>query len=228
MAFITLTNSGYIDYTRNCLKSLERIGSTTPLHTYCIGKDGYKTLTDAGYPCTLIDEEQFSGFQTFRKGCWSNIVHMKFKIIYENLLKYDTVCFTDGDIVFEHADFYKYLTDNLGDKDMLVQSEALEDHVTNIACSGFMFIKSNPATLAFFDPKKTIMNANKAGWGDQVYVNANRHQLKHNLLPLKLYPNGRYYYKNSETIKPYMIHFNWLVGHTKKTKMKKHGKWYLD
>ena len=55
------------------------------------------------------------------------------------------------------------------------------------------------------------------------------------LIPLELFPNGRYYNLNSNTLennnnddkKPYMIHFNWLNGHKKKNFMKKYNKWYI-
>ena len=50
--FITLSNTGYIKYTLNCLKSLERIGlSPTLLYTHVIGKDGYDILKQSGYEC---------------------------------------------------------------------------------------------------------------------------------------------------------------------------------
>ena len=46
IAFITLTNNGYIEYTENCLKSLEKINSNVNLKCYCIGKKGYEYLNN--------------------------------------------------------------------------------------------------------------------------------------------------------------------------------------
>jgi hypothetical protein len=107
--FITLTNTGYIDYTLNCLESLKRINMHKLLEVYCIGKDGYGKLQLNDISCNLIDNEEISNFETFRTGNWSNITYYKFVIIYEKLLKSEFVCFTDGDIVYENNCFFDYL-----------------------------------------------------------------------------------------------------------------------
>lgn len=225
IAFITLTNTGYINYTLNCLKSLESIGfNSSLLHCYCIGKEGFEILKSNKYTCTLIDEEKNSNLQTFRTGNWSNIVYNKFKIIYENLLSHGYVCITDGDIVYEKSSFLKYLKEDILDNDMLIQND------THEACSGFMFIKSNAKTLHLFNPSNVERYKNIKGWGDQKYINENKYKLKYKLLSLDLFPNGKYYYNNanSEFINPYLIHFNWIVGHEKENKMKYYKKWYVD
>ena len=236
VAFITLTNTGYVNYTLNCVESLKRIGmcnyysgvsngeSTEILHIYVIGKDGYNLLAKNGHRCSLIDEENNSNFQSFREGNWGDITFNKFKIIYENLLNYEYVCFTDGDIVFENSDFLQYLKDNIGSNDMLVQSEG--DEYENF-CSGFMYIKSNEITRELFNPDNVILHKRERDWDDQIYLNEIRKtvQLNYKKLPLELFPNGKYYY-NNEPSSPYMIHFNWVVGNQKYDKMKQYGKWY--
>jgi len=230
ISFITLTNDGYIEYTENCLKSLEKINSKINLNCYCIGKKGYEYLNNKKYNCFLIDEEENSNFQVFRKGNWSNIVFNKFVIIYENLLKYKYVCITDGDIVFENTNFLQYLLENIGSNELLIQTEYINSE-KYVLCSGFMFIKSNSNTLRFFNPKYIEKNKNTSGWGDQIYVNDNKDKLKYKMLPIELFPNGKYYYNNNNNnnnIKPYLIHFNWIIGHEKKVKMCSYGKWYLN
>ena len=83
LRFITLSNSGYIKFTLNCLESLKRIGFPSQLlHSYVIGKEGYNILKNNGYKCSLIDDEANSNFQTFRNGNWGDITFNKFKIIY--------------------------------------------------------------------------------------------------------------------------------------------------
>ena len=226
IAFITLTNTGYIEYTENCLQSLKEIGSTLNLKCYCIGKKGYEYLNSKKYNCFLIDEEENSNFQIFRQGNWSNIVFNKFAIIYENLLKYKYVCITDGDIVFENANFLQYLLENIELNELLIQTEYI-DEKNYVLCSGFMFIKSNSNTLNFFNPKYIEHKKDTIGWGDQIYVNNNKHKLKYKMLPIELFPNGNYYYKNFNRLNPYLIHFNWIIGNEKKEKMLNYGKWYL-
>jgi hypothetical protein len=223
ISFITLTNTGYIDYTLNCLESLKRINSKIDLDCYCIGIDGYNKLKNKGILCNLINDEQFSKFETYQNGNWSNITYYKFEIIYKNLLKNKYVCFTDGDIVYENNTFFDFLLQNIGDNDMLIQSEGLD---IDDLCSGFMFIKSNDCTLSIFNPKNTESFKNISNWDDQVYVNNNKYKMKYITLPLSLFPTGNYYYKYSNNINPYMIHFNWLRGHEKKQKMIEYNKWF--
>ena len=232
--FITLTNTGYLNYTLNCLESLKKINSKYLPFCYCIGKEGFDKLSSAGYECSLINEgEKHSNFQTFRNGNWSNITFNKFKIIYENLLVDDYVCITDGDIVYENNIFMDYLLENIGDHDILIQNERMtnEESLNEeslYVCSGFMFIKSNEKTLKLFNPEMMKKNNNTLGWDDQVYVNQIIKELKYKVLPLELFPNGQYYYKYHANITPYIIHFNWCIGHNKKNNMKKYNKWLLN
>jgi hypothetical protein len=225
IAFITLTNTGYIEYTLNCLSTLKNIGLHQELHCYCIGEEGYEILKSNNYKTTLIKDNENSKFEEFRSGNWSSIVQNKFKIIHENLINNDYVCYTDGDIVYENIEFYNYLIKNIGDYEMLIQNDTLLDNDDRNLCSGFMFIKSNENTKEIFESKNTENKKNEPKWGDQVYINDIKEKIKYKKLPLSLYPNGKYYYENALKIKPYMIHFNWLIGHNKKKKMKEYKKW---
>jgi hypothetical protein len=230
VAFITLTNSGYIDYTLNFIKSLNNINYDGDVHCYCIGNTGYNKLINNGINATLIDDEESSGFQVYRTGRWSNIVFHKFNIIHANLLKYKYVCITDGDIVYENKDFMEYLLKTIGNFDMLIQNDSLNNLSTNNLCSGFIFLKSNHRTLRYFSPKNKdiYLYKNRVGWGDQSYINRIKYELKYKTLPLELFPNGAYYYKFSNKINPYLIHFNWIKGSEKQKKMTQYNKWYVD
>ena len=226
--FITLTNNGYIDYTLNCLKSLELIDfQENTLNCYAIGQDSYNILKLKGYKSILLnsDNNEDSKFNKFRTGNWHNIVGRKFQIIHKELLENKFVCFTDGDIVFLNKNFMNYCLDYIKDNDMVIQNDTLTDSDHNNLCSGFMFIKSSKKTIDIFDPKN-VKKYFKPGWGDQIYVNQIKSKLKFRTLPLDLFPNGQYYYLNNKKIKPMMIHFNWVIGHKKKEKMKKYNKWY--
>jgi len=223
ISFITLTNTGYIDYTLNCLESLRRINTKINLECYCIGIEGYNKLKNKNIKCNLIDDEINSNFQTFRVKNWSNITYYKFEIIYKNLLKNKYVCITDGDIVYENNIIFDFLLHHIGDNDMLIQSEGLD---VEDLCSGFMFIKSNENTLSVFNPKNVESFKNIEKWDDQVYINKNKYKMKYKKLPLSLFPTGKYYYKYSNNINPYMIHFNWIEGHEKKQKMFNYNKWF--
>ena len=224
ISFITLTNSGYIDYTLNCLQSLKNINMTKQLKVYCIGKKGYSILKNNDFLCELMDsnDEDIINFQTYKNNKWSNITYCKFEIIYNNLLNNEYVCITDGDIVYENNQLFDYLLSNIEDNDLLIQSEG----IYNIElCSGFMFIKSNEHTISLFNPKNIKIDK---GWDDQLYINSIKYKLKFKQLPLQLFPTGQYYYEYNKNIYPYLIHFNFLVGHEKEKKMRYYNKWYVS
>lgn len=226
LSFITLTNKGYLSYTLNCLKSLEKI-NVNGLKTYAIGKKANRFLARKNYEVELIDDEINTGFQKFRQGNWANVTYYKFEIIYENLKCNEFVCFTDGDIVFKSKGFLDYCFSNIGTSDLLIQNDTLDDASDENLCSGFMFIKSNKTTLDFFNPKLVKENSDRVlGWGDQVYINKNKGQLSYDLLPLSLFPNGKYFELNHLRITPYLIHFNWIIGHAKSRMIIKHKEYY--
>jgi len=224
ISFITLTNNGYLDYTLNCLKSVELAAIKTKLKVYCIGEQGVTILQNKGITSNLINDKYALDFQKFRSNNWSNVVFHKFKIIYDNLLNNEYVCITDGDIVYENNCIFDYLLKNIKDNDMLIQSEGI---TRNDLCSGFMFIKSNQNTISLFNPNNVERYRNTVGWGDQIYVNSIKDKLKYKKLPLPLFPTGKYFYQYSGEINPYLIHFNWVVGHEKRNKMIKYNKWYM-
>ena len=226
VAFITLSNSGYIEYTINCLKSLESVNSSYFPKVYCIGSVGSQKLQSLGYSTELIDEEENSNFQNIRCGNWSNIVYNKFVIIHKNLLTHDFVCITDGDIVYKNPEFMNYLLDNIGNHELLIQNEMMSNNETDVLCSGFMFIKSTQNTISLFNTTNVEEFRSKTGWGDQLYVNDVKHKMDYKVLPLELFPNGRFYYENHKTINPFLVHFNWVKGHEKKEKMKTHEAWF--
>ena len=237
--FITLTNNGYIDYTLNCLKSLELIDFQQPLHCYAIGEECYNTLQSKKYKSTLLksDDIEDTKFNRFRTGNWHNITKRKFEIIHKELQENEFVCFTDGDIVFLDKNFMKYCLDHINNNDMIIQNDTLSNSSHQTLCSGFMFIKSNKNTLNIFNPKNVEQYV-RPGWDDQIYINEIKSKIKYSLLPLDLFPNGQYFYNSQKKNNMFnimsntksnnmMIHFNWVIGHEKQNRMKKYNKWYV-
>jgi hypothetical protein len=227
IAFITLTNTGYINYTLNCIQSLKNINMDKQLKVYCIGNEGYSILQQNNILCELIDTKnaELDKFILFKSINWSNITYYKFEILYNNLLTNKYVCITDGDIVFENNQMFDYLLNNIEDNDLLIQSEGIN---TKELCSGFMFIKSNKKTISLFNPKNYIEYSNHTNWNDQLYVNNNKHRIKFKTLPLHLFPTGNFYYNFNKNINTnYLIHFNWVVGNEKQQKMLQYNKWYI-
>ena len=44
---------------------------------------------------------------------------------------------------------------------------------------------------------------------------------------MKHFPNGPYFYQNYNKIDPFIIHFNYILGEDKISRMKELNEWYL-
>jgi len=232
MKFITLTNNGYLDYTRNMIESLKRIGIHNgpfgeagpvfePLKVYCIGEECFNKLDYDNKE--LLECDASTEFQKFREGDWNKVVVQKFNIIHKELMKGNDVLFSDGDIVWLNNRFQKDIRNRLDDNDMLFQNDKLDDGDDSELCSGIMFVKCNDWNKRVFDPKNIDMNDFEC---DQIHFNKIKRHLNYEKLPLKKYPNGSYFqtYQRQDS---YCIHFNYVVGDQKKDFMKTFDYWYL-
>lgn len=235
VVFIMLTNDGYLEYTLNCIESLRRIGSLLKVKCYCIGEKSYNILKKNGVNVISLDSNLLE-FEKFYGKNWTNMMYVKLKIIYDNLLNHDYVLYADGDIVFEKREFYNYILNIIEDKnvDLICQN----DYGVDSICAGFMLIKSNPVTLKLFNAHTNVIEGvtyicNKEEdikeKDDQSYIDRylkSDGNIKVKKLSNILFPNGKFYYENVDKIEPYIIHFNWVVGDEKKNLMKKYGKMY--
>jgi len=226
IAYITLTNKGYVEYTKNCLKSLSMIGQSRLLEVYCIDEEAYHLLRH--YPMKTMlevpEEQKIKEFQEFRQGNWNKVVYQKFRCIHKALLENDFVYFTDGDIVYKSDRFIKDLNNRMEDDtiDLLIQNDKQDDNDDGELCSGVMFIRSNKTTLKFFNPENIDIDLIDC---DQIYVNKMKNFINYEKLPLKKYPNGLYH----RTKKPngFLIHYNYLIGNDKKKLMKEDSNWFI-
>jgi len=231
---ITLTNDGYKLLTHNSINSLKKIGLEGLLKVYCIDLKSYEYLKEInGEDNTVLmdleDEDRESNFIKFRDNGWNRIVLKKFDIIYQELINCNDdeyVLFADGDIVFLRNDFLEYCEIFIKryNKEIVFQNDFSNPNVTDIQiCSGFMLIKKTENTLKIFNSDK--INNFKC---DQAYINNIKEELDYGVLHLDLFPHGFHYRHNASIIKPYIIHFNWIIGKDKIKKMKEWGKWYIE
>jgi hypothetical protein len=226
ICFITLTNDGYIDYTLNCYKSLEKCGAMVTLTSYVIGQEAFKRLNKEGYSCVLLENTEIdqNKLLLYRKEGWSNLMYHKINIVYKLLQKHDYVCITDGDIVFENPDFLNYCIDKIGKRDVLFQNNKMKDNQA-VICGGFAVIKSNEKTKQMYDVRNIKPEDISI---EQNFLKGQIKKLEINVgfLPLNLYPNGKYYYRHRNK-EPHLIHFNWIETSKKQQRMEKLEKWYL-
>ena len=222
ISFITYTNLGYLKYTKNLILSLEKCDFPLPLTIYCVDQGAYDNLQNmnSNIILKLLNDETNSNeeFIEYYKEGWNTMMLSKIKAIRKELIDYDYVFYTDSDIVFENNYCIQYLLDNLHDYDLLVQNNCNEQF-----CAGFMFLKSNDKTIQLFDTKDIDMDKFKC---DQSYLNSKKDCINYRVLSPELFPVGCFYYDNYETIAPWIIHFNWIIGNKKIDKMYFHKKWY--
>lgn len=224
-SFITVTNLGYLDYTRNMILSLQKL-EIYDLKVYCIGQKCYDDLQYENKE--LLDIDAPDELQLFRKGSWNKVVFSKFHAIHNELIKGNDVLFSDGDIVFLDSRFMRDVKNRLDDNDILFQNDKQHDSDDSELCCGFMYIQCNDKNKTLFDPKNPDLQRDFEC--DQIYLNQVKHRINYEKLPLKRYPNGGYFLESiskAKSLNPYMIHFNYLIGDQKKEVMKKLNYWYI-
>ena len=217
LAFITLTNPGYLKYTVNCLTSIAKAQIPETLKVCKIGKD------------LKSDHDGMKQFTCHLQENWCDITRMKFAAISNYLKNYRYVVFTDGDIVYLQSDAISYCLQQMIDNPDLDYLGQQEGYYQDEFCTGFMIIRSTPLTRKLFDPKD--IPKGKQFNNDQIWFNRKiRKRLKCQYLPLDLYPNGRWFYKHPELAngKAKLVHFNWSVGHEKTYRMKEYGMWLYE
>ena len=83
-----------------------------------------------------------------------------------------------------------------------------------------LFFELSLKMIKFFKPeKKLIKKFNKYKTHDQTYINKNKNKLNYEMLPLKHFPNGAHFRKFKDSIDPFIIHYNYILGHEKKNEM---------
>lgn len=223
LLFITLTNTGYIEYTENMLKSLENVNLDRKILLFCMDENSYKYFTNKNYNTFLINtnlsELLLWGTNDFRK---CNL--LKFLIIYKLLSRGYDIVFTDGDIVY-NKNCIPNLIEEVKDYDIAMQDEYSSSN--DDFCTGFFIVKSNDKTIKAFNVEK--INFYQLNMCDQMFFNRIvRPQLLCKKLPIELYPNGNYFYSNSGIKNDAnIIHFNYRQGNQKKDTMKEYDLWYL-
>jgi hypothetical protein len=231
--YFTVTNNGYLDYTLNMLKSLNRYNIDKKVLVVCLDSISNDYFKSIGYFTHFIDLNlnEFSEFGTdgFAKCCY-----IKIFLIYKFLQMGYNVFYSDGDIFYTKnpLDEINMLNEECGD--MWIQNDTMDDNNINWVCAGFMYIRSNSNTLKHFNIEipefAERYNQFTKHTCDQHYLNIYiRPFLDVKVFPLNKFPNGNYFYNFSDKIRESitMVHFNWIVGHEKRDRMKKYNMWLV-
>ena len=227
--FITFTNKGYVDYTKNLLISNKVNNANTNIKVYTLDDYSFNFFSDIHNNVELFKKEDFAdNYYSQADENFGNLMLVKFELIHRELLKNENVIYVDGDIVFK-KDFRDYLVNYSTQSDIVFQNDLRPSKPNREwVCAGFMYIKSNETTKDFFKPtKKLVRKFTRYKTHDQSYINKNRRKFSYSILPLDDFPNGAHYYQHCETLDPYIIHFNYVRGDKKLQLMRDHNEWYF-
>lgn len=242
ISIITLANSGYLHFTRNCIQSLKNLGLDNIIVVYCVDEDCYSELKKEYDNVELLthSERNVGQLHTFPKRVrrmlrnkqtesgFKNVTFLKFCAIEKSFKDSSYVLFVDSDVVFLKHDFLETIHTQINNKEFLVQSES--DGVDqNTVCTGLMYIRKNIETKKFFNWNTARLDENYELFiSDQDYVQSNLKKLKNDFLSLEEFPNGRYFSKHKNKIDPSIVHYNWASKSYNKIKsMKQDGVWYI-
>lgn len=227
--FITFTNKGYVEYTKNLILSNKYNKVNANIRVYALDLYSYDYFKDFHNDVVFYKKQDFeNSYLSQSDKNFGNLMIVKFELIYKELLERDNVVYVDGDIVFK-KEFSSFLFNYGSDLDIIFQDDLRpsKPNLENV-CAGFMYIKSNDKTRKFFKPTpKLVRKFNKYKTHDQTYINKNKKKFSYIKLPLDNFPNGAHYYQFHETLEPYIVHFNYVRGEEKVNRMKLHGEWYL-
>ncbi len=244
MVILTSTTSSFIDFTRNWLISIGRLGGSHP-KIYIIAEDQetYDKLTRMSFQVDVYviqaPQSEVNASLQFNSVAYKNFVNKRPRYILDILNSGHDVLFSDVDIVWYHRP-YRYFND---ESDIyLLQDQGPPD--PKIYCAGFAYYRSTKDTIEFVKRWIEEIDSFKEPRPDQVVLNRliqNKPFIKKKPVPhfkfQELDPNrfvsGHYYFNSTwreqnPEVKPFVLHNNWIVGHdTKVERFQQLGVWFV-
>lgn len=230
---VTFTSEGYTNITKNLLLSINKNNINYNLNIFCIDQNSFDYEYGNKENKILFNDKPIDVLQNGemlhqKHNSFADVMLKKFEVIHKSLDEFEYVIYVDGDVVITR-DFLDYIKKFKNDNDILFQNDKRpsKPNLTNL-CAGFMIIRSNNKTRSFFDPKNGAYEEFKNyDTHDQTYINKNKDNFDFFILPLNKFPNGPHFYKYNSILKPFIIHFNYLLGEEKIKAIKKYGFWYI-
>jgi hypothetical protein len=211
------------------IESLKPLGLN--VLSLCLDTECWIALQEKGYPTHLCCKD-ISGFATIDSKQFQNVTFYKLDLIGRILKEGYNVLYTDGDIVYK-KDPFSYLFSVLDENpnlDCIIQDDLdpRGPSTTNL-CTGFFWIRATPTTIQEFSFDASRITVYNQYAHDQDFFNAHvRDKLIYHSLDQSLFPNGAYYDHVKYAIPDaYLVHFNFMIGHSKKYVMIQTGMWNL-
>ena len=244
----TAVTNGCIEMVSNWFAALKRSGLAD--RAFAVGLDDQiiVQLEDKGIPCVFwksaLYEPKDKLMPGFKDG-WMELNMAKLDLIHTIISKGQTLLYSNSDVVFLGSPLEE-LREALVDKEVVFQTEAKSDNITDRICMGFLCAKKTDNTIRLFDAvvtddeKENIQPLNKEfedGVCDQALVQyrlkekyLEKMKRKIGILDPYVYPNGRTIDNSPEfdINRAKALHFNGCSSKAHKIdKMKASNVWYV-
>jgi hypothetical protein len=241
--WFTMINKGYVDYTKNFLKSMKKSGCKFKLIVYCLDTQAMDDLKDYdNCECIKFDmkKSMSTNMSKWATKEYKQIVFAKVDAMQKTLQKYPDkpVGYIDTDIVLV-SDPTPIILDSMQkhpDVDIFAQCDESAPQCKNHSdcpsiCSGVIVFRKPLPDHIF---KYTNEDINKFQ-GDQDFLldKFNTNGIKTLTIDKNVFLNGSYEGIQSGSPvtlpkKACLVHFNWMVGDQKVKRMKEQEMWYLE
>ena len=247
LIWITMINHGYIDYTKNFLKSMEKINASFKLIIFCIDQQTINELSSWNN-CICLSASSFINLSVSSvMKVWADVEYKKLVFSKLDCIKYalqqtykmdiKSVGYIDTDIVLL-KDPTPIILDIMNENshiDIFSQCDEKNITCTDIyrcpyICSGCIVFRNKPEQYSIFNYNITDI---PQFMGDQDYLLTKIHAEKilyktvdKNVLLNGSFPNLQSY-KIRLPQSACLVHFNYCMGKKKKKLMQLHGMWYL-
>lgn len=250
LVWITLINYGYIDYTKNFLKSMEKHGCSFKLIVYCLDKEIIEELQDyknaVCFDASFIKKDTVNSKLTewfsmdYKKIVFSKLDALKYTINLANKYGVWAVGYIDTDIIVINDPIHIMYHTMLYNQDVTVFSQCDEDvyhrdcsnprgcpHI----CSGVIVFRTGAIDISVFDYTNEDILKYSSDQEYLLYI-LNKKQISRLTISKNIFLNGSYpgVKGPGEFIVPasaFLVHYNYMTGNEKQGFMKKNLMWYL-
>ena len=223
LVILMLVNHGYASITQNAIESITRNCPEIlcKVLLICLDTESYAIFKNYPIHIELFDSliEHNSIIGIYNQSYFNKLVTLKVYFTQQVLLLNKTVLFCDGDIVWLKNPLPELLRDTT--HEFLAQQED-----GDVFCTGFFLAKPSHRMMFVFDYKKIPPRCG----GEQPVINylCQSMNVPHKILNSATFPNGNVWYNSTESLDPYIVHYNFILGFEKIKKMKEYGHWYVS
>ena len=243
LIWFTLINYGYIDFTKNFLESMRRNNIKFKLLVYCLDDETIEGLKEYSDTCVCIRYDKGSSKElvTWQTPEFKKICFMRLDIIRDLMQTYKcNVGHIDTDIVLlkDPTPIVLNAMKNNPEIDVIAQCDENGVKCTKHTscpsfCNGVMLLKYSQSILKCFEYTEDEVNNSKNGDQDFLLGKFKKYGIKTLTIDKNVFLNGSYegIQSGSPATLPKetcLVHFNWMVGKDKVTRMKEQNMWYLD